>query len=991
MVQLIRGKSGADLGNLREMRIIRLMPESTKMKLHRTSYSQNQQDILVRQEVRGLPLRLVLVLPFVLQIFGAVGLVGYLSFKNGQQAVNNLVDRLMDKSSSLVSERLDNYLNTPPKINQMNLDAIELGLLDLQDFKTAGHYFWKQLQVYPDISYIAYALSDGTYAGAGRFLAGQGVTIDELSPETQGRTYTYATDVKGNRTEVVAVYDDYEPLTEAWYRDTVKAGKPVWGAPFNWDDAPEFISVSINSPIYDKNNRLLGIIGVDLLLSSISVFLQQLRISPTAKTFIIERNGLLIASSSTESPFTLVAGEAKRLSAFDSSDPQIQATVRSLRQKFGDFQEIKDKQQLRFQIEGQQQFVRITPWKDEYGLDWLVVTTIPESDFMAQIHANNQTTIALCFLALVVAVGLGLMTSRWITGPILNLSKAAAAIAQGNLNQNVEVENIIELGALSRSFNEMAQQLQASFANLARINQELDQTNDKLETRVEERTAELKQAKEIAEIANRTKSEFLANMSHELRTPLNAILGFAQLMNRETLLTPQQKENLRIINRSGEHLLSLINDVLDLAKIESGKMALYPTDFDLYALLDTIEEMLALRAESKGIQLIVEREINLPRYVNTDDKKLRQVLINLLGNAIKFTDRGRVTLRIRATESQAEPALGTGEAMSPEEPGVDEPQQPVSVQYQTLIFEVEDTGVGIAPEEMDSLFETFTQTEAGRQSQQGTGLGLPISRKFIELMGGEISVCSQVGHGTVFKFNIQVLGSELSRIQLSKTPKRVIALAPQQQEYRILVVDDRWENRQLLLKLLQPIGFQVQEASNGQEAIDLWQQWQPHLIWMDMRMPVINGYEATQHIKSHLKGQATAIIALTASTLEEEKAIVLSAGCDDFVRKPFREEVIFEKIAQYLGTIYIYDELDSDEPSELEGVATLSVEALAVMPDQWLRRLSEAAVLINNQLIAQLLLEIPQEYQGLARAIQKQVDDFDFDHIMNLAQAAADL
>lgn len=897
---------------------------------------------------KGVPLRLVLVVPFVLQIFAAVGLTGYFSLRNGQQAIDDLAQQLLNKASKIVDQHLDTYLATPAQISRSNTEAVEVGLLDLKNYQKAGRFFWKQIQIF-NASYISYALTTGEFVGAGSWLAGQGVTVEEISSNTKGKSYTYATDNQGNRTQLVHVYD-YKPLVETWYTQTVKTGKPVWSEVYAWTDSRGSLAISTNYPIYNNTRKLIGVMSVDLLLSKISAFLRNLKISSLEKTFIVERNGLLIASSSNEKPFTIVNGEAQRLSVLNSSDPLIRATARYLQQKFGSLREIKNNFQLDFLLQGERQFVHVEPWRDKLGLDWLVIVVVPETDFMGQINGNTRMTIILCLVALLTATILGLMTSYWIIKPIQRLSAASQAIANGDLDQSIEVKGINELGVLSQSFNEMALQLRESF--------------EQLETKVEQRTIELNAAKKVAESSNHAKTEFLANMSHELRTPLNVILGFTQLMNHDPSLTLEQQENLEIINHSGEHLLSLINNVLDMSKIEVGHSTLNENDFDLYHLLDTVEEMFHLRAESQGLQLIFEKTLEVPQYVRSDESKLRQILINLLGNAIKFTQEGGVVLRMICVAGQLSVA---------------------STKKQLILhFEVEDTGVGIAPDETESLFEAFVQTQAGRKAQQGTGLGLPISRKFVQLMGGDITVSSKLGQGTIFKFDIQVEPVESADVQTAKK-RRVIGLAPGQPKYRILVADDSWENRLLLSKLLTSIGLQVHEAENGQEAIAVWESWQPHLIWMDMRMPIMNGYEAVKQIKSHLRGQATVVIALTASTFEEERATVLSAGCDDFVRKPFREEVIWEKMAQYLGVRYVYEDLASvsAEPMVSE---ELTREALFSMPIQWLAQMHQAASQLDTQLTSQLIAQIPEEHSCLAKALQKKVSEFDFDQIMNLTR-----
>ncbi len=493
-------------------------------------------------------------------------------------------------------------------------------------------------------------------------------------------------------------------------------------------------------------------------------------------------------------------------------------------------------------------------------------------------------------------------------------------------------------------------------------------------------SAALQQAVIAASAANRAKSEFLANMSHELRTPLNAILGFTQIMSRDSSLSLEHQQNLDIINRAGEHLLTLINDVLEMSKIEAGRISLNKNSFDLIDLLTGLETLLQLRAKTKGLQLIFEYAPNLPRLITTDENKLRQVLINLLGNAIKFTFEGSVTLRVSVVNGKK--------------------RQTTNNKQMTIRFEVEDTGSGIASEELELLFEAFGQTETGRKSQQGTGLGLPISRKYVQLMEGDITVSSKPGRGSLFTFDIYITQADATEIQMTSSKRQVIGLAPNQPQYRILVVDDAPESRLVLIKLFMLIGFQVREAGNGREAVILWESWQPHLICMDMRMPVMDGYEASKQIKAKEREMGeefpalpkTIIIALTANAFEEQRKAILSAGCHDLVSKPFQEEVLLEKISQHLGVRYLYEEENRNIKKARYKNEELLTSAdwmyyFSRMPAEWIAKLHSASCECNDQMIFKLIEQIPQENAALAKTLNNLAIDFQFERIMELTKS----
>ncbi len=570
------------------------------------------------------------------------------------------------------------------------------------------------------------------------------------------------------------------------------------------------------------------------------------------------------------------------------------------------------------------------------------------------VYATLKGQLELALFVTVIVLTIGLLASyylsRWITQPICYLSKASKLLSDGQWHQPVEIKRADELGELANSFNFMAQQLYESF-------QSLETKNEDLENRVKERTVELEQAKQKAEVANQAKSEFLANMSHELRTPLNGILGYAQIMQRAADLN-QYRKGVLIIEQAGTHLLALINDILDLAKIEARKMELLPKDFHFLSFLVGVAEITRVRADHKDILFDFIQSENLPSGVVADEKRLRQVLMNLLGNAIKFTDRGSVTFKVELVSTNYH----------------------AGVNIHKVRFSIQDTGVGMTSEQLEKIFLPFEQVGSSSQRAEGSGLGLAISREIVTMMGSQIQVISNLGMGSIFWFEVDLpLSNQWMNTATLSSQGQIIGYSGERK--KILIVDDKPVNRIVIAEVLNPLGFMIAEAENGQDGLNQTKEFQPDLIITDIAMPEMNGYEFARCIRQTYSA-TLAMIAASASVSQSDQSLAIAAGCNDFIEKPLDLEKLLRIVQKYLNIEWIYAEHQGEIESRSQEIIFPTLAELNNLYQAV--KIGDIALV---EMIAKQLVATNSQYQAFSDRILTLAAEFDEGGIIELIEA----
>lgn len=748
----------------------------------------------------------------------------------------------------------------------------------------------------------------------------------------------------------------YDPRDRPWYLLAKQhPGQVVRTSPYPSVTAKD-INIGVVVSMLDEHGKLFGVVGTDITLSTLTRYISSFQISFEGQVMLLDDDGTVLASRDQ----TMLFKNVKSL--FANGEDLLRSD--SVNAPFL----LLDAPQEQYQA-----YVH-----NSTGTGWKFAGLVPRQNIQAHIKKlvfDNLKflTAAIALLSIVTIFGLKFS----VLGPIGNLTSGTQIVRlKGDLNYRFNVGSKDEIRELADAFNQMLEALDSSTRELRSSRQALQDERNLLDERVKARTTELEslnstlqreveertRAEQAAEQANQAKSHFLASMSHEIRTPLNAVLGFTQLLLMDEQLGKSHRQTLETVYRSGEHLLALLNDILEMSKIEAGRVELHPVHFDLWAALDDQQATFAVLARQAGLTFEVVRTEDLPRWVFADEQKLRQVLHNLLGNALKFTSTGGVVLRAKNDTD----TNGT-----------------------RLVFEVEDSGPGIPEESRESVFQTFEQLSADKGRKGGTGLGLAISKAYVELMGGSIVVRGEMGVGSIFAFEIPFEPGSVQDAKGKQTANRVVRLADGQGEKRVLVVDDNVANREILSRMLSLAGFTVREASEGQAACKEFQSWHPHLILLDMIMPVMDGFEVLQHLQTTEAGRAVPVIAVTASVLQEDEERVLAAGASAFLKKPFKSSELYTLLQSLLRVKFQEVDEAVGLPQEYTPITPdMSLRSLATLSEQTRTELLEAAISLDTERMTLCIGELADKNHEAAAILERLANEFRFNAIQELLTAS---
>ncbi len=745
-------------------------------------------------------LRTILVVPFILQIFAAVGLVGYFSFRNGQLAVQELANQRMQEVEGRISQRLETYLDAPHQVNQLNQAALDLGQVDGANLKSLENHFWRQSQVFDLVSYIQFGDRKGEFIG---LAVNDDGSFTYQVTEGTGALQTYDIDTEGKRRTRLETSPGFDPRNRPWYTTPEEADKPAWTEIYAWVNPPT-LAITLGQPYYDATDTFQGILATDLTIAQISDYLRTFELGASSRLMILERSGQLVATSANEQPFVMKRGKPERLSALDSKDPLTRQTLQHLLDRFGNLDAINEFQQLTFKIAGEQYFIHLEPLQDEHGLDWLSVAIVPASNFMAQTHANTQMTILLSVVVLAIATFVGILRARWVVRPILRLNTAAQKLASGDFEQQVELQRADELGELARSFNHMAMGLRIAFEeqtvmvnSLGENERKLAEYNRTLEQQVQQRTEDLVQAEKMAALGQLT-----AGIAHEINTPLGAIraaetnitaaleqtlmllpvllktLSEQQLAAFFTLLEEAHRPREMLSSREERQLKRQLKKELQDLGIASpasvantlskmGVKADLEQFIDIFTasncdrILEVAYDLSVIRNNASNINLAVERAAKivfaLKSYVRQDGsrKKVKasipetiETVLTLYHNQIKQgTDVSKIYQTVPEIYcypdelSQVWTNLIHNGLQAMDYKGKLEIE--VEEEKQHIVVSITDSGSGIPSEIQEKIFKPFFTT---KPMGEGSGLGLDIVRKILNKHNGRVEVESEPGH-----------------------------------------------------------------------------------------------------------------------------------------------------------------------------------------------------------------------------------------------------